>query len=192
MQESLCVHVCVCMSLRACVCVCARVCMCACVYVCVHALPCVPERSSSAPRDWQAVTCWHSHNHLWAGSQASFGAQWALEAAWLRYWAWQWLQALWRARPTHSLVRGQGIHGDGVQVTVGVHQRVGWWCLRGEVQLSGPWPRALFVATREGAPSGPVGPGLGRGWVFPQERRACAQRLAAWHGPARPLSRRLQ
>lgn len=100
--------------------------------------------------------CWRSHNHLWAASPASFWGRWALGAAWLRLWALQWQPAQWRARRPHSLVRGQGIHGDGVEVAVAVRRRVGRRRLRGEVQLSGPGPRALFVATREGrALSGP-------------------------------------
>lgn len=63
----------------------------------------------------------------------------------------------------------------GAVAAVGVYQRVGWWRLRGGVQLGGPRPHALFVATREGTPSGPVGLAFGRVWVFPQELRACAQ-----------------
>lgn len=59
MRLCLYVYMCVCACVCACVCVCMSVyvCMCVCmsVYVCVHALPCVPERSSSAPRARQGL-----------------------------------------------------------------------------------------------------------------------------------------
>lgn len=62
-------------------------------------------------------------------------------------------------RPVHLLglagiLATAGIHGA-VQCGAGASQRVGRWCICGDVQLCGPWPHTLFVATREGAPSGP-------------------------------------
>lgn len=36
-----------------------------------------------------------------------------------------------------------------IQHGTGVGQRVGWWCIRGDIQLSGSWSHALLIAVRE-------------------------------------------
>lgn len=70
---------------------------------------------------------------------------------------------------------------DAIQHGVGVGQRVGRWCVRGDVQLSGSWSHTLLITAREEAPSGLSGTWLqGPVWGLSRGLGAWRQGRLPW------------